>query len=172
MCSWYSARAPKTLFASVYTATSGPNTYSLCNKMYRVWSVSVKALKRVKAASHTGLKGILALKRALERLWRHQECACTQLYSLRLPNNGFLKLWNRWGWISLCKGLKNSNSIVFTQNHRNSACGNGFVIFRNYYLNLFRRVFIPLPPCLIWPPFPPLWPFELLFLRIYTPFTH
>lgn len=82
----------KNQFASVYTAMSGPNTCTLCNKMCGVWSVFVKAFKRVKAASHIGLKGILALKRALERLWRHQKCACALLYSMRIPNRGFLKL--------------------------------------------------------------------------------
>lgn len=79
LCSWCRARAQKTLFASVYTAMSGPNTCTLCNQTRRVWSVFVKVFRRVKATSHIGVKGILALKRALERLWRHQECA--RLYS-------------------------------------------------------------------------------------------
>lgn len=58
---------PEILFASIYTTTSGTNTYTLYNKACWVWCVFIEvSFKRIKAASLVGLMGISALERAWE----------------------------------------------------------------------------------------------------------
>lgn len=53
---------PEILFASVYTATSGTNTYTLYNKTSCMWNVFVEVFKRIKAASLVGVEGLSALE--------------------------------------------------------------------------------------------------------------
>lgn len=56
-----------------------------------MWSVFIEVFKRIQAASLIGVEGILALKRAVERLWRPQGCLCAQLCSRGIPKQGVPK---------------------------------------------------------------------------------